>query len=66
MIIVLRGDRVELGIYDDRGMLVEGKELLNTKSLSISRTVKNINITKSSYSDAVIIVCELLNTTRKT
>jgi len=63
MMIVLRGGRIELSIYDDRGMLVESKEITNVKSLSISRVVKNINISKSSYSDAVIIVCELLDNT---
>lgn len=63
MMIVLRGERIELNIYDDRGMLVESKEITNVKSLSISRVVKNINISKSSYSDTVIIVCELLDNT---
>jgi hypothetical protein len=63
MMIVLRGERIELSIYDDRGMLVESKEITNVKSLSISRVVKNINISKSSYSDVVIIVCELLDNT---
>jgi hypothetical protein len=63
MMIVLRGERIELSIYDDRGMLVESKEITNVKSLSISRVVKNINISKSSYSDTVIIVCELLDNT---
>jgi hypothetical protein len=63
MMIVLRGERIELSIYDDRGMLVESKEITNVKSLSISRVVKNINISKSPYSDTVIIVCELLDNT---